>query len=273
MAAGRPVFAVAASEQLAAVERRLGGRLGVAALDTHGGFRLAYRASERFAMCSTFKLLASAATLARVDAKQERLDRLVRYTEQDVIENAPIAKEHVADGMTIEALMAAAMTHSDNTAANLLLASLGGPHAVTAFARRIGDTRTRLDRNELSLNDVPAGDPRDTTTPESMVHDLRALLVDARVLSAASRERLTAWMVGNTTGADRIRAGVPADWRVGDKTGTGPHGAANDVAIVWPPNRPPVLIAAYSWGTSASTGDQNRALADVGRVVAANIRA
>jgi beta-lactamase class A len=253
--------------EIDAIERRLGGRLGVAALDTGSGRRIEHRATERFAMCSTFKLLASAAVLARVDAKTERLDRLVRYTQKDVLEYAPIAKDHVRDGMTIEALMAAAVSYSDNTAANLLLAALGGPKGVTAFARGIGDAVTRLDRNEPALNRVPAGDMRDTTSAASMVQNLRTLLLDTKALSETSRGLLTKWLVDNTTGNDRLRAGLPKSWRVGDKTGTGPDGATNDVAIAWPPNRAPVLVAVYSWGSKAPQTDLNRAHAEIARAI------
>lgn len=254
---------------IAAIEHRLGGRLGVAALDTGSVRLIEHRANERFAMCSTFKFLAAVAVLARIDRKEERLDRLVRYTKKDLLEYAPIAKDHVADGMTVEALMAAAVSYSDNTAANLLLAALGGPKAVTGFARGIGDTVTRLDRNEPALNEVPDGDVRDTTSPASMARDLRTLLVERTALSEPSRALLTKWMVGSTTGNERLRAGLPKDWRVGDKTGTGPHNATNDVAIAWPPGGAPVVIAAYFWGSSAPQDDRNRALADVARVVTA----
>src|SRR5262245_1483742 len=196
-------------DAIAGIERRLGGRLGVAALDTGSGRRIAHRGDERFAMCSTFKFLASAAILARVDAKAERLDRLVRYTQKDLLEYAPIAKEHVAEGMTIEALCAAAVSYSDNTAANLLLAALGGPAAVTTFARSLGDAVTRLDRIEPALNEVPAGEVRDTTSPSSMLKNLQTLLLATRALSEPSRQRLTKWLVENTTGNDRLRAGLP----------------------------------------------------------------
>jgi beta-lactamase class A len=262
------IAAADAAGDLAAIEKRLGGRLGVAALETGSGRRIEHRASERFAMCSTFKFLASAAVLARVDAKTERLDRLVRYSEKDLLEYAPIAKEHVADGMTIEALCAAAVSYSDNTAANLLLAALGEPQAVTKYARSIGDTVTRLDRNEPALNEVPAGDVRDTTSPASMVKNVQTLVLGTTALSESSRQLLTKWLVGNTTGNDRIRAGLPKDWRVGDKTGTGPHNATNDVAIAWPPGRAPVLIAVYFWGSTAAQAELNAAIADVARIVA-----
>ena len=255
-------------DDIAAIERRIGGRLGVAFLDSGSGKRLAYRADERFPMCSTFKTLAVASVLARVDAGTEQLTRKIPYGQADLLDYAPITRAHVADGsMTIEALCDAAITDSDNTAANLLLNTIGGPAGVTTFARSIGDTITRLDRTEPDLNAAEPGDPRDTTTPGAMLSDVRALLVESTRLSAASRKRLGDWLVANTTGAGKIRAGVPSNWRVGDKTGSGAHNATNDVAIAWPPNRAPVIIAVYSIGATADIEARNAAIADVGRLV------
>jgi beta-lactamase class A len=256
------------TDGLAAVERRIGGRLGVAFLDTGSGKHASYRADERFRMCSTFKLLAVAHVLTRVDAGAEHLDRRIAYGQADLLAYAPITRAHVAEGhMTVEALCDAAITYSDNTAANLLLNASGGPAGVTQFARAIGDTVTRLDRFEPDLNDGPAGDPRDTTTPAAMLSDVRALLVETTRLSSASRTRLADWLVANTTGAGKLRAGVPANWRIGDKTGNGGHNATNDVAIAWPPNRAPVLIAVYSSDAAADTDARNAALAEVARIV------
>jgi beta-lactamase class A len=254
--------------QIAAIERRLGGRLGVAALDTGSGRQLAHRASERFPLCSTFKFLAAAAVLARVDRGEDRLDRFVRYGAGDLLDYAPIAKQHVQDGgMTLAAVLEAAITYSDNTAANLALAAIGGPQGLTTYVRQLGDPTTRLDRNEPSLNLVPPGDIRDTTSPAAMLGDMKALLVGDRALSASSRAQLIAWLVGNTTGAERLRAGFPGGWRIGDKTGTGPNGATNDVAIAWPPGRAAILVSAYFYESSAPDDDRNRALADVARIV------
>jgi beta-lactamase class A len=253
---------------LARIEAASGGRLGVAVLDTTSGARANHRADERFPMCSTFKLLAAAAVLARVDAGQEQLERRVRFAETDLVVYSPVTRERVGgDGMSLEELCAAAMTVSDNTAGNLLLASLGGPAALTAFARSLGDRVTRLDRIEPDLNEATPGDPRDTTSPAAMVGNVQKLVL-GDVLSPASRQRLTGWLVGNKTGDTRLRAGLPSAWRVGDKTGTGDNGTTNDVGIVWPPERAPILMSIYLTGTAASPEQRNATLAAVGRAVA-----
>ena len=257
-----------AATRLAALERRHGGRLGVAILDTGNGRRVAHRGDQRFLMCSTFKVLAVAAVLARVDLGQERLDRRIVFAKDAVLSYAPITREHVGPpGMSVADLCQAAITVSDNTAANLLLASLGGPAAVTAFVRRLGDPVTRLDRTEPELNVGSPGDMRDTTTPNAMLNTLHMLLL-GNALSAASRLHLTEWMLACRTGVDKIRAGVPAHWRVGDKTGSGSHGESNDVAILWPPKRKPLLVTAYYAGSGTDAARANAVLAEVGRITA-----
>lgn len=256
-------------QSLAGIERRLGGRIGVAALDTGSGRRFDYRGGELFAMCSTFKLLLSAAVLSRVDAGQEQLGRVLSYGEKDLQEYAPVARQHLRQGgLSVGELCAAAVSWSDNTAANLLLATLGGPAGLTRYIRGLGDGVTRLDRNEPELNTAIAGDPRDTTTPAAMLGSMRAVLLGT-ALSPASRGQLSAWLVANQTGARRLRAGVPADWRVGDKTGTGDNGAVNDIAILWPPGKAPVLVTAYTVESPASTAGHETALAEIGKLVAA----
>lgn len=258
----------AATVHLAALEHRHGGRLGVAILDTGSGLQVAHRGDERFLMCSTFKLLAVAALLARVDEGQEQLDRRIVFGADAVLSYAPITRAHVgAPGMRVDALCQAAITLSDNTAANLLLASMGGPGAVTAFARRLGDTVTRLDRTEPTLNDGGPGDLRDTTTPNAMLGTLRKVLL-GDTLSPASRARLLAWLRACATGADRLRAGVPAQWGMGDKTGSGGHGETNDIGILFPPHRKPLLVTAYYAGSPADAATRNRVLAEVGRLAA-----
>jgi len=255
------------SGQFDAIEAASGGRLGVAVLDTGTGARSGHRMDERFPMCSTFKLLAAGAVLARVDAGRERLDRRVRYKAADLPPNAPIARQHVGTGMTVGELCEAAITVSDNGAANLLLASLGGPTAITAFARTLGDRTTRLDRNEPRLNDSVPGDPRDTTSPAAMLGNLRRLTL-RDTLSPASRTQLIRWLQGAKTGDARIRAGLPGSWRVGDKTGTGDHGSTNDVAVIWPPDRAPLLISVYLTQTDAPAERRNATVASVARAVA-----
>ncbi|WP_416339006.1 class A beta-lactamase [Paraburkholderia sp. CNPSo 3076] len=259
----------AADKQFAAIEAQAGGRLGVAMLDTASGDARGWRMHERFPMCSTFKVLLVSAVLTRKDHGKEDLARKVVYSPAQVVSYSPVSGPRAGgEGMTVAELCEAALTRSDNTAANLLLESIGGPSAITAFARSIGDPVTRLDRNETTLNEAIPGDPRDTTTPAAMVANLRELLLGER-LSAASREQLIAWLVANKTGDARLRAGLPKDWRVGDKTGTGDRGTANDVAIVWPTGRAPILVTTYLTGaTHASSAQRDAAIARVGVWVA-----
>jgi beta-lactamase class A len=256
---------------LARIEGTSGGRLGVAVLDTGSGEQVGHRADERFPMCSTFKLLAAAAVLARVDAGKEQLDRRIRFASHEVVVNSLLTKDRAGGGgMSLEALCEAAMIVSDNTAGNLILATLGGPAGLTAYARSLGDTVTRLDRTEPDLNEALPGDPRDTTSLAAMLSNLRTLVL-GNVLSPRSKERLTAWLIGNKTGDTRLRAGLPTAWRVGDKTGAGERGTTNDVGIVWPPGRKPVLVAIYLTGTPAEAAQRNATLAAVGRAVAAGL--
>jgi beta-lactamase class A len=257
------------TDQLTAIESRLGGRLGVAALDTATGKRVGHRATERFPMCSTFKFLLVASILSRVDRNEEKLDRFIPYATADLLEYAPIAKAHLREGgMTISALCAAAITYSDNTAANLLLNVIGGPAQLTQYARSLGDSVTRLDRNEPTLNTAITGDERDTTSPSSMLGDMNNLLLEETHLTAASRKQLIDWLLANTTGTHSLRAGLPASWQIGDKTGSGKNGATNDIAICWPPNRAPLLITSYFVESTASSEDYYAALAEAGRIVA-----
>jgi beta-lactamase class A len=266
LAAGN--FAERLGGDIARIETESGGRLGVAVLDTLTDARFGHRADERFPLCSTFKLLAAAAILARVDAKQESLDRRIEFAADEVVVNSPVTKDHVgAPGMSLDELCEAAMTMSDNTAGNLLLASLGGPQGLTAYARSLGDTVTRLDRIEPELNEATPGDVRDTTTPTAMAANMRALALE-KALSAVSREQLVRWLIGNKTGDTRLRAGLPAGWRVGDKTGSGERGTTNDIGVFWPPDRAPVIVSIYLTQTSASPAQRNATLAAVGRAVA-----
>lgn len=219
-------------------------------------------------MCSTFKVLLAAQVFGRVDAGQEHLDRVIPYGAVDLLDYAPVTRAHVAEGgMTVDGLAAAAVEQSDNTAANLLLATLGGPAGFTQYLRSIGDPVTRLDRTEPTLNSAEPGDDRDTTTPAAMLKDLQVVLLDT-ALASASRGRLVSWLVASTTGATKLRAGLPTGWRVGDKTGTGAHGANNNVALAWPPNRAPIVMAAYSVGSSGTEAARDAALAEVARVIA-----
>ena len=256
------------ARRIASLEKERGGRLGVAVVDTASGRSAAFRGDERFPMCSTFKVLAVAATLARVDGGKDRLDRRIHFDASDVVANSPVAKDRVGgDGMSVAEICEAAMIVSDNTAGNLLLANLGGPQGLTAYARSLGDTVTRLDRNEPTLNEAVPDDPRDTTSPVAMLANLRAL-VTGKALTAASKDNLVGWLIGNKTGDSRLRAGLPRDWRVGDKTGSGEKGTTNDIAVIWPlSGRPPIFVAAYLTGSSPEADHRNATLAAVGRAV------
>ncbi|GGC51016.1 class A beta-lactamase [Chelatococcus reniformis] len=272
-AAAAPALAETATADLLTVElegleRGSGGRLGVALLDTGTGRVAGYRLDERFPLCSTFKVLAAAAVLARVDGGVDDLDRRVVFQAADLVDYSPVTKERVGGaGMTLEELCAAAMTLSDNTAGNLLLAAIGGPPALNRYVRSLGDDRTRLDRIEPELNEALPGDPRDTTTPAAMARNLNAL-VFGPALKPASRATLTGWLEANKTGDTRLRAGLPAGWRLGDKTGSGERGTANDVAVVWPPGRPPIVVAAYLTGAGGSGDERSAVIAGVGRSIA-----
>ncbi len=256
-------------QEFARLDAQSGGRLGIAVLDTGTGQQEGYRAAERFPMCSTFKALASAAVLARVDAGHEDLGRRIHYSASDVLSYAPVTKDHAGEGgMTMGELCAASVTLSDNTAANLILASLGGPSSITAFARSLGDPVTRLDRIEGDLNEAKPGDPRDTTTPEAMASSLR-VLVTGDALSRRSRDQFTTWLVGCQTGGAKLRAGVPATWRVGDKTGSGGHGTTNDIAVMWPPGRAPVIVCVYLTEITISSDQANATFVAVGQAVTA----
>jgi len=256
-----------AEAELAALEAEIGGRVGVAAWDTGGSRWIRHRADERFAMASSFKVLLAGAVLAAIDRGEITGDRSVRFSRADLLSYAPRTKARVDTGvMTVLELCAAAVEVSDNTAANLLLAQVGGPAGLTRRLRALGDPTTRLDRTELALNTNLPGDPRDTTTPEAFVRALdRLLLRDA--LSEASRHQLADWMIHCETGLGRLRAGLPSGWKAGDKTGAGEHGAVNDVAIAWPPGRAPILIAALLDHSTRSVDDLAAAHGRIARIV------
>ncbi len=224
------------------LEHELNGRLGVFALDTANGAWLGHRADERFPLCSTAKLMIAAAILKQ-DA--QLLERRIQYAQRDLVTYSPLTGKSLKQGMTIAELCAAMLQYSDNTAANLLMKKLGGPAAVTAFARSIGDHKFRLDRFETDLNTAIPGDLRDTSTPATMGRSIQRLMFEG-ALAPQQSERLQNWLRGNTTGAARIRAGIPVEWAIGEKTGTGDYGTANDVGVLWPPHRKPIVIAIYT---------------------------
>ena len=252
---------------VAAIEQRIGGRVGVALVGADGEFLFGHRSDERFAMCSTFKLALSAAVLEAVAAGDLALDDVVTFGPEDILDYAPAVEEHAAEGqMTVGQLAAAISTLSDNSAANLLLERIGGPGAMTAFFRRHGDEVSRLDRTEPELNENAPGDERDTTSPEAMAGLVQRLVL-GDALDPDQRDQLAAWAVANETGDNRIRAGIPAGWRVGDKTGS--CGTAyNDVGIVWPPDAAPFVLAVYVDRPSAEAAEVEAAIAELGQLAA-----
>lgn len=259
----------ALDDALAALEGAAGGRLGIALLDTGTGRRFGRRDEVRFPMCSTFKALLAGAVLHAVDRGQVRLDQRVDIGAQDLVTYSPYVETRVADGHArVDDLCRATVTLSDNAAANLLLPLVGGPPGLTALLRELGDPVTRLDRWEPALNEAAPGDPRDTTSPRAMVDSLQRLLFGA-ALHPPSQAVLAAWLIENRTGDARIRAGVPADWRVGDKTGTCGAGTAADVAVLYPPGRAPLLLAIYVHGATLDGPAINALHAEAARLLVA----
>jgi beta-lactamase class A len=260
---------------LAELERKSGGRLGVTMLDTATGAQTGHRTDERFAMCSTFKLPLAAIILREADQGRLRLDQFVPFSKRDIVPHAPVASKHLAKGgMTVQALSNAAQLTSDNVAANVLLSLIGGPAGFTSIVRTLGDATTRLDRTEPSMNLVTPGDVRDTTTPAAISQTIAQMLT-GQWLKPASRDLLISWMIATKTGTKRLRAGFPTDWRSGDKTGTGtaPNmlDKYNDIAIVWPTGKAPVIVSAFYETAVAHSKmrDADQAvLASVGRVAA-----
>ncbi|HLW34195.1 MAG TPA: class A beta-lactamase [Chthoniobacterales bacterium] len=254
-------------KRIAQIEKQC--RIGLVAIDSATGRRIENRPNERFLMCSTFKLLAAAAVLQRVDRGDENLDRYVRYTQKDILAYAPVTKQHLAEGgMKLGALCEAAIEQSDNTAGNLLLQAIGGPPALTKFARSIGDDVTRFDRIEPELNIAKAGEELDTTSPRAMCGDV-VRLITTDVLSEKSRNLLQGWLLKNETGEALIRAGVPRDWRVGDKTGRSGQGETNDVAILYVPNGVRIFVALYVDAPSVADDERSKILASVAREIVA----
>lgn len=256
-----------AQASFAALERRYRADLGVYAVDTGTGRSVGYRADRRFAFASTYKLLIAGMLLRRDSDAQ--LAQLVRYSKADLQAYSPITGPHLATGMTVSALIAAALQYSDNTAANLLLARLGGPRGLTAALRALGDATTRSDRDEPDVNTAVPGDPRDTSTPRALAADLRGFVLGDR-LTPARRVRLAELLRGNTTGGPYIRAGAPTGWTVGDKTGNGAYGTRNDIAVLWPPTGAPVVLAVLTdRRTDKSAASDDALIADAARTALA----
>ncbi|GGI28890.1 class A beta-lactamase [Bradyrhizobium guangdongense] len=263
-----PALAADTPPELDSYERESGGKIGVYAENLTTAKKLAWRADERFVMCSTFKASLAACVLARVDRGEDKLAAMISYDKGDLLEYAPVAKQNLTTGaMSVAEMCKAIVELSDNTCANLLLARVGGPAALTKFWRSIGDTTTRLDHNEPELNRSPPGNPHDTTTPAAMAGNLKRLVI-GEVLSPASRAQLTAWMVDCKTGANRLRGGLPASWKIGDKTGNNGKDASGDIAVAWPKPDTPILIAVYTQGGTPSPAQLEAVFARIGRMVA-----
>lgn len=253
-------------QRLGQLEGSFAGRLGVVALNTGNGELLSYRGAERFPLLSTFKAMLAGAILQRSSLTPGLLDKRITYRQSDLVSYSPISEKHLQDGMSVAELCAATLQYSDNSAANLLMKLVGGPQGVTSFARSIGDTHFRLERWETELNSAIPGELRDTTTPLAMTRSLQRLVLDD-ALPAAQRQQLQDWLKGNTTGDARIRAGLPASWQVGDKTGTGDYGTTNDVAVIWPPGKAPVVLAIYLTQNAKAAPPRSETLAEATRIV------
>ncbi len=257
-------------DRLTILEHDLKGRLGVAAIDTGKGRVITYRGDERFAMCSTFKMMASAAVLARSVTDPQLLGRRVKYARADLVAYSPVTEKHIDDGMTLAELCASTMIFSDNSAANFILDQIGGPEGLTRFARSLGDEAFRLDRRETELNTAIPGDPRDTTTPRAMLLSLQKLVL-GNALPPSQRQQLKDWLIACATGAKTIRAGVPGDWTVGDKTGSGGYGSRNDIGVLWPKGRAPIVLAIYTTQTVKNASSRDDIVAAAARIVAESI--
>ena len=262
--------AASATSQLKRIQKRVGGRLGVHILDSQSGKRITFDDDSRFAMASTFKLPLAASLLWQVDHGAFPLTHTLPVGRDDVLANSPVIEPRVAagvDAMSVRELCVAVVTYSDNAAANILLGAMGGPSALTAFVRSIGDEVTRFDRTELELNSNQPGDERDTTTPRAMTDTLLKIFTQD-VLSLASRALLIDWMMAARAGLNRVRAGLPKDWQACDKAGTGENGAFNDLVVAWPPERRPILAAIYMSESMRTPQELATAQAEIGVVMA-----
>ncbi|WP_423783629.1 class A beta-lactamase [Gibbsiella quercinecans] len=263
-----PAFAHQATlDKVKEAEGLLNARVGYAELDLASGKLLeSYRPQEHFPMMSTFKVLLCGAVLSRVDSGHEQLDRRIRYHQRDLVEYSPVAEQHLSDGMTVAELCRAAITMSDNTAANLLLSTIDGPQELTAFLRKTGDQVTRLDRWEPELNEALPGDERDTTTPENMAQTLRQLLT-GKTLTATSQKQLMDWMAADKVAGPLLRSVLPAGWFIADKTGAGERGSRGIVAALGPDGKPSRIVVIYLTGTQATMDERNKQIAEIGELL------
>ena len=256
-------------KKLRRLEASFQGRIGAFALDTGTGEAISYRGNERFAMASTFKAIAVAAILDKARRSDPGLlDRRIRWGRGDLMPNSPVTGKYLDTGRTVAQLCHASITFSDNTASNLLLQQLGGPAGLTRYFHSLGDPISRLDSFEIAMNDWRPGQQRNTTTPAAMGQSLVKVTVGS-ALAGPDRTRLIGWLRANTTGDRRIRAGLPVNWTIGDKTGTpGSYGGAHDIAIAWPPSGAPLIIAIYTNRRSAGAAPDEGVVADTATILA-----
>lgn len=245
-------------------EKTLQARIGMAVLDTGTGMTWQYRGNERFPLNSTHKAFVCAALLSKVDRKALSLDQHVSIEKNMLVPYSPVTEKSLAPQvMTLGEVCRAAVSYSDNTAANVALNVIGGPTAFTSFMRSIGDTKTRLDRQEPELNEAMPGDLRDTTTPDAIVNSLRNILL-GNVLSVSSRFALNQWMRNDQVAGALLRASLPVNWKIADKTGAGGHGSRSIVAVIWPPSKKPLVVGIYITQTTASMQARDQAIARIG---------
>lgn len=256
-------------KEFSQLEKKFDARLGVYAIDTGTNQTISYRPNERFAFASTYKALAAGVLLQQNST--EKLNEVVTYTKEDLVDYSPITEKHIDTGMTLGEIAEAAVRYSDNTAGNILFHKIGGPKGYEKALRQMGDRVTMSDRFETELNEAIPGDIRDTSTAKAIATNLKAFTV-GNALPDDKRKVLTDWMKGNATGDKLIRAGVPTDWVVGDKSGAGSYGTRNDIAIVWPPNRAPIIIAILSNKDEKEAIYDNQLIAEATEVIVNALR-
>ncbi|AMJ69946.1 MULTISPECIES: carbapenem-hydrolyzing class A beta-lactamase IMI-1 [Enterobacter] len=260
-------------DEIKDLETDFNGRIGVYALDTGSGKSFSYKANERFPLCSSFKGFLAAAVLKGSQDNQLNLNQIVNYNTRSLEFHSPITTKYKDNGMSLGDMAAAALQYSDNGATNIILERyIGGPEGMTKFMRSIGDKDFRLDRWELDLNTAIPGDERDTSTPAAVAKSLKTLAL-GNILNEREKETYQTWLKGNTTGAARIRASVPSDWVVGDKTGScGAYGTANDYAVVWPKNRAPLIISVYTTKNEKEAKHEDKVIAEASRIAIDNLK-
>ncbi|VFB09632.1 Carbapenem-hydrolyzing beta-lactamase Sme-1 precursor [Aeromonas salmonicida] len=267
------VYAVAFESQIRTLETEFDGYVGVHAVNTGTGKILQYRSDERFPLCSSFKGFLAAAILKKSQQEEGLLAENVRYIGREMEHHSPITKQYQSTGLSVSAMSAATVQYSDNGAANMLMERyIEGPKGLTTFMRGIGDNEFRLDRWELELNSAIPGDERDTSTPKAVAESLQKIALGS-VLQQPQKKIFQQWLIGNTTGDARIRAAVPKEWKVGDKTGTcGVYGTANDYAIVWPDKSEPLVIAIYTKSKEKHKKHSDKLISEVAGIVIKNLK-